>query len=439
MRLSLTALFGALVLSACAAASESDDATTDSEALSGQRLNQEVQKIIRDNALTGAPGASVRRPSQDLVELGTLLFFDKILGGEQNQACVSCHHPLTGTGDALRLSRGVGSTGVGVARTRGPGALIPRNAPPVWNGILFDVQFWDGRVTRDAQGVVHSPDGITTDVNTALAAQAEFPVTSDAEMRGTFMPGASNQALRDALAKRVAAIGAYADRFEAVFGDRDVTYTRIAEALAAYETSLMPLDTPWFSYVRGDSSAISASAKRGALVFYEKAKCSGCHAGDLMTDMAFHNIGLPQFGPGKGDGADKRDDYGRERVTGKSEDRYKFRTPTLINVDLHGPFGHDGAYEKLGSIVRHHLDPASALASYDNDHGQLQQVYRTSLRDTAPILTTLDERLATPTALSAREFSDLMAFLAAQTDPKATSSAVLTIPGEVPSGLPIDR
>ena len=374
-----------------------------------------------------------------LADLGALLFFDKVLGGELNQACVSCHHPVTGTGDDLRLSRGVGSSGVGHAREAGPGALIPRNAPPVWNGILFDVQFWDGRVSKGADGVIHSPDGVVTDVATALDAQAKFPVTSTEEMRGTFLPGASNQVLRDALAARVAAIPRYVELFTQVFGDGAVTYTRIAQAIGAYETSLTPVDAPWFAYVRGNRHAISSKAKRGALVFYGKGRCAGCHSGDLLTDLDFHNIAIPQFGPGKGDGPDGHDDFGRERVSGQAADRYKFRTPTLINVDSHAPYGHDGAYATLEGIVRHHLDPVRALRRYRNDRGTLEEVYRATLRPTAPLLPTLDSRVSRPVHLSEHELEELLTFLSTLSDDQATAQAVATIPSSVPSGLPIDQ
>lgn len=431
---------GCCVLAAAACASEADPhvSATSSE-LSSVHLDLALRAVIAFNGLHGTPAAGVQPPPQPLADLGALLFFDKILGGEQNQACVSCHHPLTATGDGLRLSRGVGSSGVGRAREDGPGPIIPRNAPPVWNGILFDVQFWDGRVSEGADGVIRSPDGVETDVDTALWAQAKFPVTSVDEMRGTFMPHASNQALRDALAARVAAIPQYVELFSQVFGDETVTYTRIAEAMAAYEASLTPVDAPWFSYVRGARGAISTKAKRGALVFYGKGRCGLCHSGDRFTDLAFHNLGIPQFGPGKGDGADGQDDFGRERVTGRAADRYKFRTPTLINVDTHAPYGHDGAYASLEAIVRHHLDPVRALRHYDYDQGTLEPVFRSSLRPTAPLLATLDPLVAWPVHLSERELGDLLAFLATLTDEQATAQAVATIPSSVPSGLPIDQ
>lgn len=402
-------------------------------------LDVQLAGIIRANALTGMPAQGQAPAANATVGLGRLLFFDKILGGAQNQSCASCHHPATATGDGLRLGRGFGAHGIGAQRaafTQAP--IIPRNAPPVWNAILFEEQFWDGRVSMDAKGVLSTPDGIHAPGSTTLAAQAEFPVTSVAEMRADFLPGASNDAVRTALAARVGGIPAYVDLFAAAFGDRQVTYGRIAAALAAYEGSLMPVQTRWCEYVRGNFDAVDERTKRGALVFYGPARCNGCHGGDLGTDLSFHSIGLPQFGPGKGDGPDGHDDYGRERVTLDPADRYKFRTPTLINVALHFPYGHDGAYATLEGVVRHHLDPVGALQRYDRDGGRLEPEFVATLRDPSPLVPTIDPSLRAPTVLSEQQIADLLAFLEAQTDPTAMASAAATVPRVVPSGLPAD-
>lgn len=422
----------------CSAGASDDSAEQGDEALNDDNIDARMRSLIAANHLTGRIGETVATPDPQLVTLGRTLFYDKILGGDQNQACASCHHPQTATGDGLRLGRGIGSSGVGTARLDGPGPIIPRNAPPVWNAILFKQQFWDGRVSKDADGV-HSPDGMDGVASSALAAQAKFPVTSHDEMRGALLPGGSNQEVRDALAARVTAIPAYVRMFEAAFGDGTVTYDRIAESIAAYETSLMPLDTPWFRYVRGDASAIDARAKRGARLFYEKARCATCHSGDLGTDEGFHDICVPQFGPGKGNGADGHDDFGRMNVTHDPADKYKFKTPTMVNVALHAPYGHDGAYATLEAMVRHHLDPATALSHYDGDKGTLEPALASTVRDPSVLLGNVDPALAQVPKLNDNEIGDLLAFLQAQTDPNAKSTAMATVPAHVPSGLPVDR
>ena len=86
-------------------------------------------------------------------------------------------------------------------------------------------------------------------------------------------------------------------------------------------------------------------------LFYGKADCASCHSGAFQTDHDFHAIAMPQLGPGKGDGFRGREDFGRERVTGDPTDRFRFRTPTLRNVALTGPWGHTGAYATLEAVV----------------------------------------------------------------------------------------
>ncbi len=440
--------------------SPSETMTSDSsQAAKGERrsrhLDRHLERVIEDNALTGDPAKNLATPPAALVELGRNLAFDKIMGGEMNMACVTCHFPSESAGDGMRLSRGVGARGVGPARARSStsGPVIPRNAPPIWNSGLFNVQFWDGRVSmvnpNDPSQGCATPDGVHTDVTNAIAAQAMFPETSVAEMRGTAFPGQTTFQVRESLAARIREIPEYVALFTNAYGDGAVTPARIAIAIGAYEAHLLVVDTPWFSYVRGvvtrdrhaDKRVISDSAKRGALLFYGKARCGTCHSGDMGTDGGFHNVGVPQFGPGKGDGEvvnGGTDDFGRARVTNDPADRYKFRTPTMVNVALHGPFGHDGAYLSLRDFVAHFNDVHKALRTYDNDHDTLEPELVATLRDVAPIDATLDPLVDTPLGFGHEEIDDIVAFLEAQTDPSAPTKFVAEIPTRVPSGLPVD-
>ena len=124
-----------------------------------------------------------------------------------------------------------------------------------------------------------------------------------------------------ALEKRLAEDGRWGPEFEAAFGTPDVTYDRIAEAIAAYEQSQVFTDTAWRAYVRGDDDAIRQAAKRGALLFFRSAEeggadCATCHSGDFFTDEEFSSICAPQIGRGEGNGATGTSDFGRERETG---------------------------------------------------------------------------------------------------------------------------
>ncbi|MEQ9363707.1 MAG: cytochrome-c peroxidase [Leptospirales bacterium] len=197
-------------------------------------------------ALAAAGVVSIAAPTQEsdaMIALGKSLFFDKELSGDRNIACSTCHLPTLGSGDALPTSIGAGGSGSGFAREIHSGAMIARNAPPLFNlGVNeSDVLFWDGRVSRaadteiltspeaDLNGATPARADITSQLTSALAAQALFPVTSNEEMRGA--PGndirdaANNQAVWAALMARlvgtgngtVGGIAAYRSLFTAAF------------------------------------------------------------------------------------------------------------------------------------------------------------------------------------------------------------------------------
>ena len=181
---------------------------------------------------------------------------------------------------------------------------------------------------------------------------------------------------------------------------------------------------------------------RGMSLFYGKANCASCHNGLFQTDHQFHALGIPPIGPGKGHGPSGYADHGRAAVTGKKEDLYRFRTPSLRNVTLTAPYGHNGAYAELEDIIRHHVDPLTYLAEYTVDKAKLHAL-DLSDPDTAA-LEDFDEMLRIgmsveiePIPLSDTEIASIMAFLAALEDPGAAQGR-LGIPDAVPSGLPLD-
>ena len=329
-------------------------------------------------------------PNAAKVELGKQLFFDKILSGNLNISCATCHHPFAGTGDGLSLSVGEGGRGLGVTRDNGVGAdavheRVPRNAPALFNvgAREFTHLFHDGRVQPNAS----MPDGIESPAGTELpeglenplAVQAMFPVTSATEMAGQ----AGENPIADAavagnlagaggvweqLAERLRGIDGYVEQFVAVFEDvraaSDIRFTHAANAIAAFEAANWRADnSPFDRYLRGERRAMSESAKAGMRIFYSprKGNCASCHSGKFQTDHSFRAIAVPQVGPGKGDGTHGYEDFGRERVTGNVADRYRFRVPSLRNVVQTAPYGHSGAFNTLDAMLRHHFD---AVASY---------------------------------------------------------------------------
>ncbi len=94
-------------------------------------------------------------------------------------------------------------------------------------------------------------------------------------------------------------------------------------------------------------------------------KCSICHTGATFSDEQFHNVAVAQIGPGQGNGISLRDDFGRMNVTGLPEDRYRFRTTPLRNVELTGPYGHDGSIASLREFVEHYSESDLKLLAFD--------------------------------------------------------------------------
>lgn len=415
------------------------------------------------------------RPDPAKVELGKLLFSDKILSGNKNVSCASCHHGLTDTGDGLSLPIGEGARGLGVTRDTGSEhdavhERVPRNAPPVFNlgAREFKTMFHDGRVQVNAA----HPSGFTSpagddlphNLDNVLAAQAMFPVTSGTEMAG--QAGENSQAdaaaagrlagvggVWDIIAKKLQAVPEYVDLFQAAYADitsaSDITYVHAANAIAAFEAHAWRADnSPFDRYLRGNKSALSDSAKMGMRLFYGEAKCGQCHSGPFQTDHDFHAIAMPQIGPGKGDGAMGYEDFGRERVTGDAMDRYKFRTPTLRNVALTGPWGHAGAYNSLEAVIEHHLHPRHSLRHYD--HRQAVLPYREDLY--AKDFMAYEDEAVMHSIARANELKPamrnkprwyrkmavqaLLDFLHALTDP-ASMDLRADVPMRVPSGLPV--
>ena len=350
-------------------------------------IDAQLSEIITANLLTGTPKNVDKLPliSSPKAQLGMKLFYSKSLGGDNTTACASCHHPMLGGGDGLSLSIGVDSESpdiMGIHRKlkKNKSILVPRNAPTTFNiGLWEKALFHDMRIEKIKGKGIYTPDFEYPKVD-ALAgdnlvqAQARFPVTSDAEMRGDYLKSSFNQTLRRALAKRLEKnwLVEFQTGFNFPNGSADelITEQNFSEAIAEYERSQVFIDTPWKAYIEGDKTAISNRAKIGAKLFYtakeqDGAGCVQCHSGDFFTDENAYNTAMPQIGVGKGSGVTKTNDYGCNLITKKKKDLFRFRTPTLLNVEVTGPWGHDGAYTSLEGITRHMLLPTASARNYD--------------------------------------------------------------------------
>ena len=362
---------------------------------------ENLQTLITQRELVAADSQNLSLPSINdaKAQLGKKLFFAKNLGGEQSTACASCHHPMLGGGDNLSLPVGVAAVNesqqsshdlLGLGRfnsnTINNLPAVPRNAPTVFNlGFNNRALFWDGRVEIRRGGAILTPDSPVDargrrlrDANlpqgsSLAAAQARFPVLSPVEMRGQFAVNDDNQTLRTALTARFnntqsEFTSTWPSLFTQAFGDDEVTFDRIADAIGEYERSMVFINNPWKNYLDGDDNALSQQQKAGALLFFARrreggAGCAGCHQGPTLSSNRHHLVAYPQFGLGKGNdsGNITSNDFGRENVNNNEDERYHFRAPTLLNIGVTAPYGHTGAYQTLTEVIAHYNDPETAI------------------------------------------------------------------------------
>ena len=401
--------------------------------------------------------------SLEAARLGQLLFYDPVLSGNGEVACATCHHPKHGTADGVSLGLGDGGIGLGpdrVADTANlPEQRIPRNAPALFNlgAREFTVLFHDGRIAVDPSrpGGLRTPldDEMVTGFDSLLSAQTMFPVLSADEMAGHLGENDVSKAVRlglitgeggawDIIAQRVAAIPAYAAMFEAVYGltADEIAFTDISNAVAAFMAFEWRSDDSPFDAVLRGTGTLPPLATAGMELFYGDAGCAACHSGAFQTDHGFHAMGVPQIGPGKAAKFEPNTrDEGRFRVTGRAEDMFAFRTPSLRNVALTAPYGHSGAYPDLPSFIAAHADPVRALAAYDIAQAVLPALTvddTRSLTNAAEMAEIAAAVKVVPVALTQDDITALVAFLDALTDPHAMTGG-LGVPETVPSGLKV--
>ena len=334
------------------------------------------------------------------IELGMKLFHNKSLSANNDTACSSCHHPALGCGgDDLSMPIGVNATNpelLGPGRSDGSNQvpLVPRNSPATCNTALWDRGlFWDNRVSLTGRGVStdsddvssHTQDAVGNGTLALLMAQAHFPVTAAPEMGDASAFGYDDTIDSDLtdyreniLATRITT-DVWGDLFSAAFGDATVNYSRIAEAMAAYEAVQIFINNPFFDYVDGNTSAISSDEKRGAITFMAGSTgCTFCHAGAFFTTQAQLPGNYPQIGVGNasdGSGADEGAEGLDPDGDGPLDAPGAFRAPTLLNVAITGPWGHNGQFATLKRNVEHYTGHGASIAAYfaNNEMCDLEQ------------------------------------------------------------------
>jgi cytochrome c peroxidase len=347
-----------------------------------------------------------------LVELGRLLFWDPILSGDRDIACATCHHPDFGYADGRDRSLGTGSAGLGSTRVDRSGGTIPimkRNSPTILN-TAFNGH--DGRRRRRDGGIRPAPDPAAAPMFwdnrlRSLEAQALEPIKTFEEMRGAAFTQDSAVA---GIVSRLAGIPEYVRRFgEAFDGDSSVDETKLARAIAAFERTLVAMNSPFDRFRAGDTAALTDQQQRG-MVTFDRVGCDRCHDGPMFSDFDLHAEGVREHPglstPDAGDG------------------RFRFRTPSLRNVALTAPYMHNGTFATLTDVLRFYDNGRSENPNVSNDRGR-----RTPTGTRGPRLANSFVRVDDMTE---DQMADIVAFLESLTD----SNFDKRIPKAVPSGLP---
>jgi cytochrome c peroxidase len=268
---------------------------------------------------------------------------------------------------------------------------------------------------------------------------------------GFDFPG-DNDAIRAEVLRRLNSTPAYRTLFGNVFPQvatgTPITFDMFGKAIAEFEFSLIFADAPLDRFARGNTHAMTAPQKRGALLFFGAAGCVSCHAvagtsSEMFSDFDDHVAGTPQIVPrvtnNNFDGPAMNEDFGKEEISGNPHDRYKFRTSPLRNLVLQPAFFHNGAFSRLEDAMRYHLNSKEQATHYSPAQQRLDGDLVGPIGPIEPVLQRLDPRLERITPLTSGEFNDLLAFLRhSLLDSRALPENLRSlVPPSVPSGRPV--
>jgi cytochrome c peroxidase len=262
--------------------------------------------------------------TEDLVNLGRMLYYEPRLSKSQTISCNTCHDLANYGVDGEPTSDGH------------KGQKGDRNSPTVYNAAAHFAQFWDGR----------APD---------VEAQAKGPVLNPVEMA---MPSEST------VVTVLESMPEYVAAFERAFPGQaqPITYDNMATAIGAFERRLM---TPsrWDALLEGDESALTPEERLGFKTFME-AGCQMCHSGALLGGTSYQRLGATKPYP-------RSDDPGRMKVTSADTDRSVFKVPSLRNVEKTGPYFHDGKTASLEQAVKDMAEYQLNRQLSDQEVGQI--------------------------------------------------------------------
>ena len=426
-------------------------------------LDQRLTGVLAQHGFTGRVESTLdqrlgRRLDHQLADLGRLLFFDTVGGLNNDNNCSGCHSPTHGFGDTQSIAIGVDNNGI-----VGPDRAGPRNqrrTPMAINTAFFPNLMWNSRFAALSNNPFDNsagfqfplPEGLTLSYQPhLLVAQAFIPPTERVEVAGFSFPG-DNFDIRNEVLRRINNVPEYRKLFGKIFpAVRDggsISFDMFGLAISEFEFSLVFADAPIDQFARGQVNALTDDQKRGALLFFGKARCVECHkvsgtSNEMFSDFSQHVVGVPQIAPAVGnvpfDGTGQNEDFGLEQVTGNAADRYKFRTSPIRNVALQPAFFHNGAFTRLEDAIRHHLDVFNSARNYDPEAAGIDADLHATMGPIEPVLERVDPILRIPIHLTDDEFDQLVDFVRnGLLDQRARPEKLKKmIPRSVPSGFPV--
>jgi len=316
--------------------------------------------------------------SDEKVELGRHLFYDKSLSGNQEQSCESCHFQNIAFSDGL--ANAVGSTGM----------IHPRSSQGLVNVAYYTSLTWGNPAL------------------VSIEKQLEGPLTSEEPVELGI-----NDINREEVVLRFSTNPLYQELFARAYPDErePITFNNIVKALASFTRVLISGNSAYDKYLYGDKTALNESQKRGMNLFFgEKAECFHCHSGFNFSDsvayegvdfanMTFHNTGLYNI---DGKGGFPLDNTGIFAITGIDSDMGKFRAQSLRNVELTAPYMHDGSLATLKDVLDFYSDGGRVIEHGKNAGDGRANPFKSDL------IVTID--------LTEQEKNDIVEFLKSLTD-----------------------
>ncbi len=334
--LPLAVCAAALLLSSCAGPAPEPETAAEPEW--PEVAGYTAMEVPADNPMT-----------EEKVALGKQLYYDQRLSGDGQRSCYGCHLQENGLTDGRPVAIGAFDK------------TLTRSSPTMWNVGYYAALYWDGRSTALEKQV----QGAWSGGNMGASGQNDAPSIED-------------------ISAQLNEIPEYREQFESIYGE-GATPNNVAMSVASFMRTIVTTteNSRWVAFRNGETTAFNEQEQRGWEVFSQRAQCANCHAGLLLTDQQFHNVGIGM------DAA--QPDLGRFAVTNEDKDRGAFKTPSLFDISKSAPYFHNGSVATLEEAVDLMLS------------GGIENEWR----DDAMLAATMEANLTD------EEKADLMAFLRA--------------------------